>query len=200
MWTPRTGINAVQFSSLRNASLDCCKMRRKFRNDEFPLVCDSTPLLLNWIWVCVWWGTDRSLLSTHRSATCSYCWAWGGKGVRERCTEIIWVGANCLNRRFPHGIWAYVTLHFPPTFPCWQKHIADQVKTTVKSPKQMLPTITVVRKLLFKIYSFKLLSGQHCESYITTRNQEIQSSERSGKGRCERISFSWLLRETFLIV
>lgn len=55
----------------------------------------------------------------------------------------------------------------------------------------MLPTIIVVKKLLFKIYNSKLCSGQHYESYITTHNQEIQSSREKWK---------WTLQENFIFM
>lgn len=58
----------------------------------------------------------------------------------------------------------------------------------------MLPTITVVKKIFFKIYNSKLCSGQHYESYITTHKQETQSSREKWK-RTLRENFIFMVAQ-----
>lgn len=93
----------------------------------------------------------------------------------------------------------FKTPYFPLTFPSWQKHAVGLEETTTKSPKQMSPNPLIAKNLIFRICSFKHYSGQHCEFYIKTCNQEIHPSEkRNRKGCWEWISVSQLLREAIL--
>lgn len=90
LWIQRTDIdmNALPLSSFKNASLDCCKMRRKCL-----WISAALWLLSRQIWgldPCLTRGTGRDLSEYHTYTSQMHLWLGQGRGRGRRKWRIYW--------------------------------------------------------------------------------------------------------------